>query len=226
MFIAVNGRQILDAGDVALMYEKGWGLASVGGPATAHDFYLNPRIEAGLSSVDNFVLPDQWPLGQPTSGVKYRWREWVGAPWVTVSGVARPVSGDFTLTWIDSGSEQTSVEVRVTQQGQGAWLVFRMNEFQDTHFRFGQDSGTYKVEYVQGTSVTTMPAPVQILATPAPQNGDVLKVAQRTDGTVECFVNGTLTHRFTDSTTNFRWTLNGLASEGPQAAFDDFKMVP
>jgi len=225
VFVTVNGRHIIDAGDVALMYEKGWGLASVGGAASANDFFVNPRLE-GLATVDNFLQPEQWPLGQPNIGAQYRWREWLGPAWVTLSSRARPVSTQYTYTWIDTSSEQPKVEVKIVDQGQGAWLIFRFNEFDNTYFRYGKSGSTYKVEFMQHDILGAMPVAVQTLASPTPQNGDVVQVYQKPDGTVECSVNGVLTHHFVDPVTNLRWTLNGLASLGTQAAFDDFKVTP
>jgi len=225
VFVTVNGRHIIDAGDVALMYEKGWGLASVGGTASANDFFVNPRLE-GLATVDNFLQPEQWPLGPPNLGAQYRWREWLGPAWVTLSSRARPVSTQYTYTWIDTSSEQPKVEVKIVDQGQGAWLLFRFNEIDNTYFRYGKSGSTYKVEFMQHDVLGAMPVAVQTLASPTPQNGDVVQVYQKPDGTVECSVNGVLTHRFVDPVTNLRWTLNGLASLGPQAAFDDFKVTP
>jgi len=225
VFVTVNGTHILDAGDQVAMHATGWGLASVGGPASAGDFFVSPRLE-GLATVDNFVLPDQWPLGAPNVGVKYRWHEWLGPAWVTISGQAKPSSSQYTYTWIDASSEQPKVEVKVAAQGQGAWLVFRFDEFNNRYFRFGQTGGIYRVEFVEDASPLAMPVPIQTLATPAPQNGDILRVYQRPDGFVECSVNGIVTHRFTDPSTNIRSTANGLASLGSSAGFDDFKVTP
>jgi hypothetical protein len=82
------------------------------------------------------------------------------------------------------------------------------------------------VEFMNNEDVGAMPVTVQTLATRTPQPGDVIRVHQQPDGTVECSVNGVITHRFTDNTTNFRTTLNGLAAQGSQSAFDDFRVTP
>jgi hypothetical protein len=110
--------------------------------------------------------------------------------------------------------------------GQGAWLVFRLNEFDDTYYRFGSSNGAYGVNYLQNDTVATAPVPIQTITNVTPQNGDVLRIRQTPEGTVECSVNGVVTHRFVDPVTNFRWTLNGMAANGAQAAFDDFKVTP
>lgn len=224
VFVMVNGQQILDFGDPALMEETGWGIASVGGPASVDQFVVTNRME-GLETIDNFELPDGLELQQPTSGARYQWRPWLGSPWIHLTARARPTSSEYTYTWIDTSTEQASVSVKVPQFGSGAWAIFRVNEISNTYFRFGKTGAAYAVEFMQHGSPGTLPVTVQTLASPTPQNGDVLRVNQFPDGTVECSVNGVVTHRFVDNTTNFRWTLYGLASEGPQAAFDDFHVT-
>jgi hypothetical protein len=225
VFVAVNGQQILDFGDPESMLESGWGIVSVGGPASVQDFAVEPRL-VGYATLDNFDQPDGSQLRQPTSGSKYQWRPWLGTPWVTLSGRAKPTAIDYTYTWVDTASELANVAVTLSQLGQGAWVIFRYDEFADTYFRFGPQGGTYTVQFMNHWDVGIMPVPVQTLSSPTPQSGDVLGIRQKADGTVECSVNGVITHRFVDSATNARWTLYGLAAQGSLASFDDFQVLP
>jgi hypothetical protein len=180
----------------------------------------------GLITTDSFELPDGSPLEQPTTGSKYFWRPWLGDAWVTSAGRARPTSATYTYTWVDTSTEQGTVSVKVAQHGSGAWLLFRFDELTNTYFRFGQNNGTYTVQFMHHENPAGMPVSVETLASPAPQPGDLLKVQQHPDGTVECSVNGVITHRFVDNVTNFRWTLNGIGADGTGAALDDFQVVP
>lgn len=222
-FVAVNGIHSLDGGDIVGMYEKGWGVASSGGPANISDFFVSPRM-VSLDTVENFSYPDGYPLIEPNVGTQYNWRQWLGPQWVHQGAQARPVSSGYTYTWLESSSEQPKVEVKVTNQGQGAWLMFRFNELDSTYFRFGQNNdGVYRVQFMQNDVVGAFPVALQTLASPTPANNDVLRVEQKSDGTVECLVNGVVTHRFVDTTTNFRWTANGMAAANSNTAFDDFK---
>lgn len=226
VFVAVNGQQILDFGDPELMTASGWGIASVNGPGSVADFSVDPRI-VGYPTVDNFNGVDGTNLEQPTSGSLYNWRPWLGTPWIYQGGQAKPTYSAYTYTWVDTTSEQAAdAEVKITQLGAGAWIIFRVDELTDTYFRFGQQGGVYNVQFVHHDVLGTSPASIQVIANPVPQNGDVVKVRQQPDGTVECFVNGVLTHRFIDNATNVRWTLYGLASHGSQSAFDDFRVTP
>jgi hypothetical protein len=225
IFVAVNGQQILDFGDPMFMHASGWGIASVNGPAAVDEIFVNPRMQ-GYITTDNFELPDGSPLEQPTTGAKYFWRPWLGDAWVAASGRARPTSDSYTYTWVDTSTEQATVSVKVMQHGAGAWLLFRFDEITNTYFRFGQNDGTYRVQFMAHENPAEMPVSVEALASPAPQPGDLLKVQQRPDGTVECSVNGVITHRFVDNVTNFRWTLNGIGADGTGAALDDFEVIP
>ncbi len=225
VFVAVNGQQILDFGDAQLMFESGWGIASVGGPASVADFSVDPRI-IGYPTTDQFNGTNGTSLTQPTSGSLYNWFPWLGTAWVYQGGQAQPTSSTYTYTWVDTTSEQGNAEVKITQQGAGSWLIFRVDELTNTYFRFGQQAGVYSVQFMEHGAVGTMPAQVEVIASPVPQNGDIVKVRQQPNGAVECFVNGVITHRFVDNTTNARWTLYGLAAEGSQSRFDQFHVTP
>jgi hypothetical protein len=225
VFVAVNGQQILDFGDPALMFESGWGIASVGGPASVADFSVDPTI-IGYSTVDSFNGVDGTNLKQPTSGSLYNWQAWLGTPWIYQGAQAKPTSAGYTYTWVDTTSEQANAEVKLTQLGAGSWIIFRVDEFTKTYFRFGQQAGAYHVQFMEHDHIGTNPVAIEVIANPTPQNGDILKIQQKSDGTVECFVNGVMTHRFVDNATNVRWTLYGLAAEGSQSTFDNFLVTP
>lgn len=225
VFVAINGQQILDFGDPALMFESGWGIASVGGPASVADFSVDPRI-IGYSTVDSFNGVDGTNLRQPTSGSLYNWQSWLGTPWIYQGAQAKPTSSGYTYTWVDTTSEQANAEVKLAQLGAGSWIIFRVDEFTNTYFRFGQQAGAYQVQFMEHDDIGTNPVAVEVLANPTPQNGDIVKIRPKSDGTVECFVNGVMTHRFVDNATNVRWTLYGLAAEGSQSRFDDFLVTP
>jgi hypothetical protein len=189
------------------------------------EFVVTSRLE-GYKTSDNFNLTNGSELQQPTTGSKYFWRPWLGPAWVSMNNHARPTSTSYTYTWVDTSSEQATVEAKVITPGAGAWVIFRFNEINDSYYRFGQSAGSYSVQLMSGSVQQTMPVAVQTLASPAPQAGDIIRVRHLPGGTVECSVNGTLTHRFVDNVTNIRWTLNGLAAAGSQTAFDDLTIVP
>jgi hypothetical protein len=225
VFVAINDQQILDFGDPQFMFETGWGLASIGAAASVDEFTVSPRME-GYPTLDNFDQPDGSLLTRPTAGSKYHWQTELGSAWVATTGRARPTSTGYTYVWVDTSTEQATVEAKLVQQGLGAWVIFRFDELTNTYFRFGQSMGAYQVEFMNHDVTGTMPVAVQALGAPVPQAGDVIRVHQHPDGTVECSVNGVVTHRFVDNTTNVKWTLNGLAAQGSQAAFDDFRVTP
>jgi hypothetical protein len=226
VFLMVNGVHIADYGDQELMNANGWGLASLNGPATADQFVVHPRLE-GLATVEAFELSNGANLDQPTTGVRYKWRPWIGPSWTVQSGQARPTSTNYTNTWVDSSTEQAEVEVKVSALGTNGWLMFRFDEFENTYYRLGYSGGVYTLGYVEHDVAAPPPVTVQVLSSPpAPQVGDVLRVFQEPDGKVRCYINGVLVFSFQDATTSFRTTTYGLAAQGTAAAFDNFKMTP
>jgi hypothetical protein len=226
MFVAVNGRHIIDAGDQQFMHATGWGLGTIGSSASYRSFALRRVIE-GFATVDAFNgFNGSW-LQTPTTGVNYHWLTWLGAPFEYVSGAARASVDSYTVATLDTSSERATASVRLVQQGSGGWLVFRYVE-NGPYFRFGfEGSGPYAVSYAEGAYDMPLPVSVQTLATLTPQPGDLLEVRQTDNGEVTCLVNGVLTHRFTYSSgAGFRSTLIGLAALDHSARFDDLTITP
>ena len=81
------------------------------------------------------------------------------------------------------------------------------------------------MEFVRDGSTVALPVPVQEVASTGIGAHDVLAVSQQLDGAVETRVNGVVTHRFVDSTTNARATIYGIATSGDQSRFDDFTIT-
>lgn len=226
MFVAVNGRHIIDAGDQQFMHATGWGLATLDASASFRSFALRYVIE-GFQAYDAFDGNNGTPLLTPTSGVNYHWLTWSGPPFVYSNGTAVLSMDAYSVATLDTSSERATTKVRIVHPGSGGWIVFRFVESGET-YRFGHEGGAaYAVSYVLNYTALPLPVPVQTLATRIPAAGDLLEVRQAADGTVECYVNGTMTHRFVDpGGVGFRSTLTGLASYGAAETFDDFEAIP
>jgi hypothetical protein len=226
IFVVVNGRHIIDGGDQQFMHATGWGLLARTASAVFDSFMLRPVLE-GLPTSDSFDGTPGMPLRAPSSGVSYQWMSPIGAPFSYGGGFARPGQAAYAVTTLDTSSERSTTSVTVVRRGPGAWIAFRYQETSLRYFRFGTRQGAaYAVDYRAGVLQLAMPVPVEQLQTIMPSEGDRLEVRQSSDGTVECFVNGLLTHRFVDTVTAFRSTVTGLVGEDATVAFDDFVAVP
>jgi hypothetical protein len=105
-------------------------------------------------------------------------------------------------------------------------LVFRYEE-SGPYFRFGHEGGTYEIDAMVGVMPASMPVVVTQYAAVTRAAGDVLEVRQASDGTVESFVNGVRTHRFSyPGGTGLRSTLTGLGADDTTTVFDDFTVSP
>ena len=226
VFVVVNGRHIIDAGDPQFMFATRWGLRSTGGTPSFRSFSWRAVIE-GLPTHDAFNGSNGSLLTAPTSGVNYHWMPQTGALWIYDNGTARPQTNGYSVITVDTSSELATTSATLVQPGSAGFIVFRHTEIPGTYFRYGHEGGaSYSVQYMSGSSIQPMPVAVQTLATINPSPGDVLEVRQSADGTVECVVNGVITHRFVDTSTGFRSTLTGLAGGDTSLRFDNFTVTP
>ncbi len=218
----VNGKHVTDAGDTQFMDSTGFGIATASSATRFDDLHISAALEA-YPVADTFTRPDTSSgLGTPEVGTRYPWRTWVGQPWAVAQNQAAPRDADYSLVAIDSSSEAAGVAATVTALGGEQWLVLRYAE-DGSYYRFGAHSGgQYQVEFVRDGVVVPSPVTVDTVSSVALAAGDRLSVVQHLDGRVEASVNGALTHRFTDATTNVRATIYGMAATGTTARFDDF----
>lgn len=226
MFVAVNGRHIIDAGDQQFMHASRWGLLGLNATGAFRSFVWVPQMR-GFATVDNFSGINGYPLIQPNSGVFYHWIRWAGYEWTYQNGRARLADNGYSISTLDTSSELGTTTVKVIQPGSGGFIVFRYLE-NGNYFRFGYENGSaYTVEYLTADHMTTaMPVSVQNLATRFPAANDLIEVRQAANGTVETVVNGVVTHRFVDTTSGFRSTLTGLSGNDMTVQFDDFTHTP
>jgi hypothetical protein len=226
IFVVVNGRHIIDGGDQQFMHATRWGLLGRTTSAVFDSIMLRPVLE-GLPTTDSFEGPTGVSLRAPSSGVSYQWMPAVSGTFAYDGGVARPGQDAYTVATLDTSSERGTTSVTVVRPGLGAWIAFRYEESSGRYFRFGTRQGAaYAVDYRAGLFSLSMPVAVEQIQSIMPSDGDRLEVRQSSDGTVECLVNGILTHRFVDAVTAFRSTVSGLAGQGLTVAFDDFGVVP
>ncbi|MGH9151307.1 MAG: DUF11 domain-containing protein, partial [Acidimicrobiales bacterium] len=219
LFVSVNGRHILDAGDQDLLAERRFGLVASSTAVRFDSVWISPLMSSRVTTVDTFAGPDGTPLHEsPTeSGTHYPWR---ASPGMT-SENGQLVTWGYAEAWVDTTSEVADVRVDVLSGGAEAWLRFRYSETGD-YYRFGHRSGgTYVVERVVGGS--SMPGAGSVTNTVVPGTADVLEVRQHTDGLIECYVDGVRIASFLDTSFNVRATTYGLAGDG--AVFDDFTAV-
>jgi hypothetical protein len=225
VYVYVNGQQIIDAGDTALMDVTAFGLGTRSTAPRFDGLQISSTLEA-FPINDTFSRPDAETLGAPEAGTRYPWHNWVGPQWSVTSGRAHYSSVGFGLTAIDSATEMASVRATFAATGHEQWLIFRHAEDR-SYYQYGADAtGQYRVDFVRDGETVSPPVPVQAVAARTVAAGDVVEVVQRRNGLVETRVNGTVTHRFTDTTTNARATIYGMATSGMSARFDNFAITP
>jgi uncharacterized repeat protein (TIGR01451 family) len=221
-FVAVNGRHVLDGGDVGLMHEFRFGIAASGASsARFDDLAIGQTLTSGLVTSDGFDAPDGTELGTSV-GTTYPWVMPDGF-WISSAGDAVLDSPGYGLAWLQTSSELGDARVRLESTDGDAWLVFRYAE-DGSYFRFGRGGGAYRVERLRGDDVLAIPGGVEQVAAPVPAAGDLVEVRQDLDGSVRCVVDGEVVARFRDPVTNVRASSYGLAGTHG-AAFDDFAVV-
>lgn len=225
IYLWVNGQHVLDAGDPDLLDATGFGFGTASAVTRFDDLVVSSALEAYPVS-DTFSRADSTDtLGTPESGSLQPWRVWLGSPWAVRSGHAAPLSTGGLIA-LDASTEAATLRARFSAVGAEQWLVFRYAE-DGSYYRFGAGvGGQYQVQFVRGYSVQPPPVPVQTLNPPVVAAGDEVAVVQRFDGSVQLTVGGTVTHLFTDTVTNRRATIYGLAAEGGLPRFDDVSIVP
>jgi hypothetical protein len=223
IYVYVNGRQVIDAGDPQLMDVAGFGFATAAAAPRFDGLSISPVLQA-YPVADSFSRADASTLGTPEVGSLWPWRSWVGGPWGVSGGQAHHTLSSYGLTAIDASTEAAGVQARFAVIGAEQWVVFRHAE-DGSYYRFGAPSGgAYRVQFVRDDSLTAT-VPVTAVATRYPAAGDLARVTQRLDGSVEVSVNGVVTHRFTDTVTNRRATSYGMAALGSTARLDDFAVT-
>ena len=223
IYVYVNGHEIIDAGDQELIDATGFGIAAKS-TAPRFDGVQVSQIMEAFPISDTFSRADAETMGTPEVGTRYPWRNWDGW-WGLQGGRAYNATPGHGIAAIDSATEMAGVGARFATTGAEQYLVFRYAE-DHSYYRFGGSAGgSYAVEFVRDGEVVALPVAVQTVATRNVAAGDVVKVVQRLNGAVEITVNGVVTHRFTDATTNKRATIFGLETSGNQARFDDFTIT-
>lgn len=225
IYVYVNGEQIIDAGDPELMDATGFGLSTASTSPRFDGLEVSSTLEA-FPIADTFSRPDAQTLGAPEVGTRYPWKSWEGPQWAVSGGRAHYTSTGYGLTAIDTATESASAKVTFSTPDEEQWLVFRFGEDR-SYYRFGAlAGGQYAAEFVRDGSTVAPPVQIQVVNAVDLAPGDVVEVVQRLGGAVETRVNGVVTHRFTDPSTNVRATIYGLATSGESARFDDFAVTP
>ena len=227
IYVWVNGQQVIDAGDVDLMDVAAFGFGTMSADVRFDDLVVSAVLDA-FPVTDSFSRPDTAAdLGAPEVGTLYPWRVWLGDDWAVRSGAAAPTTEDEGLVAIDASMEAAGVQARFSALGDAQWLIFRYSELDGSYYRFGAvTGGRYELQFVRGYAVQELPVPVQTSGAPLVAAGQSVSVLQQLDGSVQLAVDGTVTHRFTDISTNARTTIYGLAAKGSSARFDDVLITP
>ena len=212
VFVSVNGRHLLDAGDPVLLGERRFGLLASSSAVRFDSVSISSVMSSGVITTDTFTtdgpLADRWT----ETGTHYGWH--ANSGWVVSGG--RVTNDGYGLAWVDTTSEVADARVQIRSPGAEAFLVFRYGENADW-FRFGHHAGrNYAFERVSGGTSSTVVVQTAVV----PQAVDSVEVRQFLDGRVEGHVNGVLVASFTDSTFSRRSTAYGI--EGNAAVFDDF----
>jgi uncharacterized repeat protein (TIGR01451 family) len=223
IYVYVNGEQIIDSGDQQFVDATGFGFVTHSTAPRFDDLRVSSVVQA-VPVFDTFSRPDATDLGTPEVGTRIPWRTWVGSPWGVDGGAAYHPGLGYSMTAVNASSEAASVRARFTALGSEQWVVFRHAEA-GSYYRFGGlDGGAYQVQFVTPSGVTTT-VPIEQVSSVPLSPGDLVEVVQRIDGRVETYVNGVLTHRFTDLVTNRRATNYGMATSGSLARIDDFAVA-
>ena len=221
IYVAVNGRHVMDGGDVDLLTKYRFGLAASSPLVRFDSVWISQTISSGTTTVDGFNDADGVAINQADSGTKYSWRMQVGE-WVTQSGQARLQSPGYGVAWMDTSSELANAKVKVPVAQREAWLIFRYDE-DGSHLRCGRSAGgNYAVERVADDHSDPI-AGVTVVQRQAQAN-DVIEVRQGLDGRIDCLVGGTLLASFRDTSYNVRTTAYGISGDGG-ALFDDFTVT-
>ena len=216
VFVSVNGRHLLDAGDPVLLGERRFGLLASSTAVRFDSVAISSVMSSGVTTTDAFTGPDGLLADRWTeTGTHYGWH--ANSGWVISGG--RVTNDGYGLAWVDTTSEVADARVQIRSPAAEAFLVFRYGENADW-FRFGHQAGrNYAFERVSGGTSST----VVVQTAVAPQAVDTVEVRQFLDGRVEGYVNGVLVAGFTDSTFSRRSTAYGI--EGSTAVFDDFSVT-
>lgn len=226
IFIAVNGRHVVDAGDQQFMYESAFGFASASAAPAVDDVFISSVISS-YEVLDSFGRADSTSgMGTPESGVSYPWTSWVGSGWGITGGKAYNASGDYGVVFLDTSSEAARTSVKVTATAEEYGIAFRFSE-DGTFYRFGVfGDGRFGVDLVRGYYSSEAVAGVTQHAAVTPAPGQVLTVELGLDGTVTTYVDGVRTHSFKETTVNPRGGHYGLFTYGSAARFDDVRITP
>lgn len=227
IFLAVNGVQLVDGGDLELLDESRIGIASMGTGAAFESMWFS-TVTSTYDVVDTFDREPESELGigPPDLGVSYGWANAYGTMWSIDDGELYNTGLHYGVQWLDTSSELADVSVTVTTRGElEEFLVFRA--FEDgSHFRFGSIDGEYVIQQVTNwVTVEDIPG-VDALSSPEQHDGQVLSVRQGLDGVVEAFVDGEIVFRFRDASSNRQGGHYGVATFGGDARFDDFTVSP
>lgn len=226
-FVTINGVHVLDGGDLDLLDEFGFGLATASPTVRFDDVSVTQAISSGITTTERFDHPEgsELQLQTPTSGTRFTWRSPFGY-WLTRGGAAVLASPGYGMATLEVSSQLMRARVTARTRTGQAWLVFRHRE-DGSYFRFGRErGGTYTVDRITPTGAfAPVPGGVQIVTRLKANLNDRLDVRQSADGSVRCYINDVLVATFTDAVNNVGATAYGIAGT-EDVTFDDFIVSP
>ena len=205
IYVYVNGELIIDAGDVELMDVTRFGLITASTAPRFDDLTVSSIVE-GMPVSDTFSRADNAEtLGTPEQGSRFPWSPVTAGPWGITAGRAHAVwSGTENCRDDRPGTESPRVRATFSTLGPEQWIIVRRAE-DGSYFRFGAVPGGHLPARAHPEPRSRLdPGPAAQLSVVAA--GDVVEVVQRLDGTIEGVVNGQVTHRLVDATTNIHAT--------------------
>jgi hypothetical protein len=167
---------------------------------------------------DEFARADAGDLGTADSGQV--WTRYYGAAGVAAGQAL--LGPYFALVALDSGVAPSEVSVFVVRPTSEFWMVFRLTDG-GNYWRFGRSADeSYQLQLVRANTLQTPAA--QVVSAVSASAGDTLRCALG-DSVIECFVNGTLVARTTDTFNRTARSVGLSSSQNASAHFDDLLVV-
>ncbi|HZB42694.1 MAG TPA: DUF11 domain-containing protein [Ilumatobacter sp.] len=228
-FVAINGVHVLDGGDVELLGQFRFGLATRSSNVRFDDLSITQLISTGITTVESFQHPEESNLEgrMPTSGTVYQWFGPQGY-WVTRGGRGVLDSPGFGLAFLQTGSQLSNIRANIVSSRTDAWVVFRREE-DGSYYRFGYESTggrRYTIERVRADGeTTTVPGGVITHRLVRSLANDLVEVRQLANGTIRGYVNGLLVASAVDSVNGVQASAYGMAGT-VGATFDNIVITP